>query len=69
MTVTNSLSLLKDAAGRLRDIITLKFSKAIKNDDGASVARFFKILPLINMHDYALEHYSKYLASKVRNFI
>ncbi|XP_075212039.1 conserved oligomeric Golgi complex subunit 4 [Lycorma delicatula] len=64
-TVTNSLSLLKDAAGQLRDIVTLKFSKAIKNDDGASVARFFKIFPLINMHDYALEHYSKYLASKM----
>ncbi|XP_039279872.1 conserved oligomeric Golgi complex subunit 4-like [Nilaparvata lugens] len=63
--VTNSLSLLQEAAGQLRDIVTIKFTEAVRKSDAASVERFFKIFPLINMHDYGLEKYSAYLAAKL----
>lgn len=64
-TVSNSLSLLRTAAGQLRDIITLRFKEAVEADDLASVERFFKLFPLLNMHDYGLEKFSAFLCTKV----
>ncbi|KAL1123910.1 hypothetical protein AAG570_001680, partial [Ranatra chinensis] len=64
-SVSNSLSLLKEAAGRLRDIITKKFNEAVHSDDTPSVERFFKLFPLIGMHDFGLDSFSTFLAKKV----
>lgn len=64
-TVSNSLSLLRTAAGQLRDIITLRFKEAVEADDLASVERFFKLFPLLNMHDYGLERFSAFLCTKL----
>ncbi|KAG8289853.1 Golgi transport complex subunit 4 [Homalodisca vitripennis] len=65
-TVSNSLSLLRTAAGQLQNIITLRFNEAVTADDLASVERFFKLFPLLNMHDYGLEKFSAFLCSKLK---
>lgn len=63
--MSNSLSLLRTAAGQLQNIITLRFKEAVQADDLASVERFFKLFPLVNMHDYGLEKFSSFLCTKV----
>ncbi|XP_014259594.1 conserved oligomeric Golgi complex subunit 4 [Cimex lectularius] len=65
-TVNNSISVLQEAANKLRDILSTKFSEAIKAEDSASVERFFKLFPLLDMHDHGLEKYSNYLSSKIQ---
>lgn len=39
--------------------------EAIADGDAASVERFFKIFPLLNMHDEGIKKFSSYLAVKV----
>uniref|UniRef100_A0A0A9ZHB7 Conserved oligomeric Golgi complex subunit 4 n=2 Tax=Lygus hesperus TaxID=30085 RepID=A0A0A9ZHB7_LYGHE len=66
--VNNSISLLQDAATKLRNILSEKFGEAVKNDDLASVERFFKLFPLLEMHDQGLDKYSDYLCSQIQAF-
>uniref|UniRef100_A0A1B6DE98 Conserved oligomeric Golgi complex subunit 4 n=2 Tax=Clastoptera arizonana TaxID=38151 RepID=A0A1B6DE98_9HEMI len=66
-TVSNSLSLLRTAAGQLQNIIVLRFKEAVQADDLASVERFFKLFPLVNMHDYGLEKFSRFLCTKLED--
>lgn len=65
-TVTQSLKLLRDAAAMLRNKISLHFKEAISVSDLESVKRFFKLFPLLNMHDYGLETFSSLLRKMVR---
>lgn len=48
-----------------RSVITLKFNEAVKKDDLASVERFFKIFPLLGMHNEGLEQFALYLCTQV----
>lgn len=64
-SVNTSITLLKEAAIKLQDILTTKFNDAIAKQDPNSVERFFKLFPLLGMHDYGLEKYSDYLAVQV----
>lgn len=64
--MNNSISLLQEAANKLRDILTVKFNEAVADEDIASVERFFKLFPLLNMHDYGLEKFSLFLSTKVK---
>ncbi len=43
-----------------------RFDEAVKKEDLASIERFFKIFPLINMHEEGLKKFTLYLCSKVR---
>lgn len=65
-TVTNSLTLLRSAASQLQSIITQRFNEAVSADDLASIERFFKLFPLLSMHDSGLEKFSAFLCSKVK---
>ena len=65
-TVNSSLVLLHQSRAQLCQVVTQRFEEAVKDNDAASVERFFKIFPLLNMHDEGLEKFSIYLASQVR---
>lgn len=61
--------LLREARGQLCSVLQLKFDEAVKDGDAASVERFFKIFPLLNMHDEGIKKFSSYLAAQVCYFI
>ncbi|KAK7862604.1 hypothetical protein R5R35_005641 [Gryllus longicercus] len=63
--VTNSFSLLQDAASQLRSVVNLRFDEAVRAEDLASVERFFKLFPLLGLHDEGLEKFSNYLSTKI----
>ncbi|XP_049774280.1 conserved oligomeric Golgi complex subunit 4 isoform X2 [Schistocerca cancellata] len=64
--VTNSFKLLQEAASKLRVIVTQKFDESVRSEDLASVERFFKIFPLLGMHEEGLGKFSLYLCSKLQ---
>ncbi|XP_067007439.2 conserved oligomeric Golgi complex subunit 4 isoform X2 [Anabrus simplex] len=64
--VTNSFSLLQEAAAQLRTVVTEKFDEAVRGEDLASVERFFKIFPLLGMQNEGLGKFSLYLCSKLQ---
>ena len=61
----SALTTLHEAEVKVRDIVVGRFDEAVKREDHASIERFFKIFPLINMHDEGLGRFSGYLCSKV----
>nr|CAD7202276.1 unnamed protein product [Timema douglasi] len=65
-SVTNSSTLLEEAATRLGQVVTAKFDEAVRSQDLASVERFFKIFPLLGLHDQGLAKFSHYLCSKLQ---
>lgn len=64
-SVNTSITLLKEASAKLQDILTTKFNDAVSKKDPNTVERFFKLFPLLGMHEYGLQKYSDYLAEKV----
>ena len=46
-------------------MVSQRFDEAIKKDDLASIERFFKLFPLINLHDQGLQKFSSYMSSKL----
>lgn len=60
-----AVNTLEDATKQMRDIVTQKFDDAIKRDDLASVERFFKIYPQLNMHKEGIEKFSHYICNKL----
>lgn len=64
-TVENSLSLLHEAKNHLQKVLQQKMDESIKDADAASVERFFKLFPLLNMHEEGIFQLSSYLAIKV----
>ena len=65
VSLDNALSILHNGEDQVRRVVSQKFDEAINNDDVPSIERFFKIFPLINMHDLGLKKFSSYLNSKV----
>ncbi|XP_063215730.1 conserved oligomeric Golgi complex subunit 4 isoform X2 [Bacillus rossius redtenbacheri] len=66
-SVTNSFTLLHSAAVQLGHIVTCKFDEAVRAEDLASVERFFKIFPLLEMKNEGLDKFSAYLCSKLQD--
>ena len=64
-TVDSSLVLLREAQAQLCRVLHDKFDQAVKDDDTASVERFFKIFPLLNMHEEGISKFGNYLAGQV----
>lgn len=64
-TVNLAFNTLTEATSKMRQIIGQKFDEAVAKDDLASVERFFKIFPLIGMHDQGIERFSKYICTKL----
>jgi len=57
---------LHDAENKLKQVVRQKFDEAVRDEDLASVERFFKIFPLLYMHDEGLERFTNYLSFKVK---
>ncbi|KAF7990028.1 hypothetical protein HCN44_008702 [Aphidius gifuensis] len=67
VSIAGSLATLRQAADQLRKVVTHKFDDAVKQEDLASVERFFKIFPLLGMHDDGLVKFSNYLCVKLQD--
>nr|CAG4646891.1 EOG090X02VY [Megafenestra aurita]SVE92281.1 EOG090X02VY [Megafenestra aurita] len=64
-TVDSSLLLLHEAQAQLCKVLQQKFDEAVKDVDAASVERFFKIFPLLNMHEEGISKFGNYLATQI----
>ncbi|PIK43695.1 putative conserved oligomeric Golgi complex subunit 4-like [Apostichopus japonicus] len=64
-SVDVALHVLQDAKQNLTKIVREKFDAALVTADRASVERFFKIFPLLGLHDEGLRKFSKYLKSQI----
>ncbi|XP_059848488.1 conserved oligomeric Golgi complex subunit 4 isoform X2 [Hypanus sabinus] len=60
-----SLNLLQEADQRLRVIVAEKFDVAIMEGDLPQVERFFKIFPLLGLHEEGLSKFSEYLCKQI----
>ncbi|XP_062545749.1 conserved oligomeric Golgi complex subunit 4 [Armigeres subalbatus] len=65
-SVSKAVSTLEQAATQIRQVVNQKFDEAVKKDDLASAERFFKIFPLLGMHDEGLEKFMLYICSKLQ---
>ena len=65
VSLDNAISILHNGEDQVRRVVSHRFDEAIKNDDLASIERFFKLFPLINLHDVGLKKFSLYLHSKL----
>nr|CAG4642373.1 EOG090X02VY [Evadne anonyx] len=65
-TVDSSLVLLHEAQNQLCRVIEQKFDESARDRDAASVERFFKIFPLLNMHEEGIKKFSSYLATRLK---
>ncbi len=65
-TVDSSLVLLHEAQAQLCRVLQQKFDEAVRDADAASVERFFKIFPLLNMHEEGISKFGNYLAGQVK---
>lgn len=65
VSLDNALSILHNGEDQVRRVVSQRFDEAISNDDLASIERFFKLFPLINLHDLGLKKFAMYLNSKV----
>lgn len=64
-TLDTSFRLLQEAEEKLRSIVHTKFDAAVHSGDFASIERFFKIFPLIGLHEEGLTKFGKFLAAQV----
>ncbi|XP_023017309.1 conserved oligomeric Golgi complex subunit 4 [Leptinotarsa decemlineata] len=60
-----SVRTLQDAASQLRAIVEHKFNEAVNSEDLVSIERFFKIFPLLGMHEEGIKEFCTYLRTKV----
>lgn len=62
---------LHNASESLCGLFQREFDKAVKDNDGAKITRFFKLFPMINRSDVGLDVYGRYvcqgIASRARN--
>lgn len=61
-----SLLMLQEAEQKLRVIVAEKLDEAVAAVDLAQVERFFKIFPLLGLHQQGLARFGQYLCSQVR---
>ncbi|KAJ1081884.1 hypothetical protein NDU88_002056 [Pleurodeles waltl] len=63
--INANLDLLQDAERRLKVIVSEKLDAATKEGDLPQVERFFKIMPLLGLHEEGLSKFSEYLCKQV----
>ncbi|KAJ9605252.1 Golgi transport complex subunit 4 [Cladophialophora chaetospira] len=56
---------LENASESLCGLFLREFDKAVKENDGATITRFFKLFPLINRSDVGLDVYGRYVCQGV----
>lgn len=60
-----SVRTLQEAAAQLRAIVEHKFNEAVEHEDLGSVERFFKIFPLVGMHEEGIKSFCTFLRGKI----
>lgn len=60
-----SLVLLQEAEQKLKVIVSEKLDEAVASVDLAQVERFFKIFPLLGLHQQGLARFGQYLCTQV----
>ncbi|CAH2008212.1 unnamed protein product [Acanthoscelides obtectus] len=63
--IMKSVRTLQDAASQLRAIVEHEFNDAVNNEDLTSIERFFKIFPLLGMHEQGIKEFCTYLRAKI----
>ncbi|KAG7468702.1 hypothetical protein MATL_G00145750 [Megalops atlanticus] len=63
--VDASLALLQEAEQRLKALVKERLDQAIADGDLAQVERFFKIFPLLGLHDQGLARFAQYLCAQL----
>ncbi|KAM9460814.1 conserved oligomeric Golgi complex subunit 4 [Clarias gariepinus] len=63
--VEASLALLQEAELSLKALVTKRLEEAVAASDLPQVERFFKILPLLGLHEQGLAQFAKYLCSQL----
>eukprot|EP00731_Ephydatia_muelleri_P026667 Em0018g767a len=66
-TVSVSFELLREAEARLKDLVRSKFNEASSCSDSSSLERFFKVFPLLNLHEEGLKLLNGHLSKLVRD--
>jgi hypothetical protein len=56
---------LDDAEKKLKSIVNIKFDQAVETGHLPEAMRFFKIFPLLNLHQIGLEKFCKHLCSQM----
>uniref|UniRef100_A0A1I8G969 Conserved oligomeric Golgi complex subunit 4 n=1 Tax=Macrostomum lignano TaxID=282301 RepID=A0A1I8G969_9PLAT len=65
-TLEASFEVLHKSEAVLKDIVHKQFDLAVQRQDRASIERFFKIFPLLNLHQAGLEKLGGYLGGCLR---
>ncbi|XP_050538118.1 conserved oligomeric Golgi complex subunit 4 isoform X2 [Daktulosphaira vitifoliae] len=65
--VTSALKHLQSASNHLRETVSKRFDQASSIEDQKSIERYFKIFPLLGMHDVGLETFVVYLGRLLKN--
>jgi len=60
-----NIATLHDAEARLKGVVARRFDEAVKDEDLASIERFFKLFPLLGLHDEGLKNFTDYLSTKL----
>ena len=63
--VDASLVMLQEAEQKLKVIVAQKLDEAVAAVDLAQVERFFKIFPLLGLHQQGLARFGQYLCTQV----
>lgn len=63
--VLKSVRTLQDARTQLCDIVRHKFNQAVKSNESVNMERFFKIYPLLGMHDEGIRDFCGSLCRKL----
>ncbi|XP_059366242.1 conserved oligomeric Golgi complex subunit 4-like [Carassius carassius] len=63
--VEASLALLQEAEHNLKALVTTRLEEAVATGDLPQVERFFKILPLLGLHEQGLARFAQYLCSQL----
>ncbi|KAL3859523.1 hypothetical protein ACJMK2_009739 [Sinanodonta woodiana] len=64
-TLDTSFKHLHEAEEKMKTIVHNKFDASVQARDVASIERFFKIFPLLDLHEEGLTKFGKYLAAKL----
>merc|ERR1719500_301036 len=63
--IEGRLATLHEAENRVRGVVARRFDEAVKDEDLASIERFFKIFPLLGMHEEGIANFTVYLCTKL----
>jgi len=63
--IESNIATLHEAEIRLKGVVARKFDEAVKDEDLASIERFFKLFPLLGLHEDGLKNFTDYLCTKL----